>query len=256
MLKSELITISTLNHKPEHFEKISNFVRFKIRHTEYVRITSSKQWKDYQNRLEIANAGAEIMTLDMESITKTLAPEEVADFVAKRDDLANIQAELDTYGIKIEDYNALSDTDKVFIILQAHTALKSIKLDKSIVEGIDLKKMIANFYAKGSMKDVKSALKTIFHNTCGKEGELFYGAKVRNSDFSDADVRNFLAYFRGNAARAVTKEEGAMSLSEYKWVCKEGSLDAQTMALTNLFAVVLDTKTGFEVIKPDETVTE
>ena len=65
------------------------------------------------------------------------------------------------------------------------------------------------------MKDLKNNLMPVFNKLLGSEGDYFYGIKTRKSDFSDEDLRNFLASFGGTAKRAETKVKDSI----YNFMC-------------------------------------
>lgn len=255
MLKSNAIVISTKNHKPEKFDVICNFVRFTVRNFEYEKVYN--QIKETRDTLENEHEGINALTCDESKIREFITDAVKAqEFIDLRNELNSIIKERDSFGVTLDQYNSLSATDKVFITLQAHTALTAIKLDKDIVKDIDLEKPIAKYFASGSLKGIKDIFKSIFTNVVGQEGELFYSVKLKKSDFSDEDLRNCLAYFRGTAKRGKVKKDGGEIYTDYTWDKKDGKVNAQTMALTNLFAVVLDCSKDYEIIKPEETVVE
>lgn len=248
MLNSEKIIVSTKAHKVEKFDTIVNYVRFLVRHTELEKITSNKDFTSARSKIENTLPDTDALTVPEEKVREILTDDAV-DFLAKREELLALKEELAKIPVGLSDFNALGTTDRTFIILQAHTAMKSIKLDETVFEGIDLESPIQKFYSSGTMKGVKDMLRSIFSKIVGTEGELFYGVKLRKSDFSDLDVRNFLAYFGGKAQRTTTKKDGITVGGAYKWVDKSGDKASQSMSTTNLFAVVLDSEKDYEVLK-------
>lgn len=257
MIKSTAIVISCKNHKSDKFDSITNFVRFAVRNFEYERVTSNNDYKNLKTSFEEACANVDLLTCEETLIKEKLSAVDAETLIVFRNEINSIKAEIESIGVTLEQYNALSDTDKVFITLQAHTAMPAIKLGTDILDGIDMKSPVQKYYSQGSLKGIKDILRSLFGKVVGSEGELFYGVKLRNSDFADSDVRNCLAYFRGNAKRSVTKKDGGEIYGSYEWSKKEGSAQAQAMAVTNLFAVVLDRNKDYEVIKqPVETSQE
>ena len=252
MLSSERIVISTKNHKVESFDSICAFVRFLVRHSEYEKITkTSGDFATLKKKIEDAHTSTDVLTCEEDVIKSSLTPAEAEIFLTLREEVLYLKDAIQETGKTLEDFNSLSDTDRVFITLQAHTAMKSIKLDKSILNEIDLSKPIGKYFSSGSLKGIKDIFRTIFAKVVGQEGQLFYGVKLKKSDFSDGDLRNCLAYFRGNAARTASSKGGTKAYGEYDWIRKDESKDAQAMALTNLFAVILDRNKDYEVIKPE-----
>lgn len=252
MLKSEAIVVSTRNHKPEKFDEIANFVRFYVRHCEYVKVTQGTDWKKFCEDLSSAVPDCDPLSLDKATVEEKLSAVDAEDFLAQRNEVIALKSAIAETGATIDQFNALSETDRVFVILQCHTAMPSIKLSSDILDKIDMAKPVEKYFKQGSLKGIKDIFRSIFANTVGQEGELFYGVKLRKSDFADNDLRNCLSYFRGNARRSVTKKGDTSTYGKYEWVCKETNKNAQAMALTNLFAVVLDRDKEYEVIKPEE----
>ena len=251
MLKSNAIVISTKNHKPEKFNTICNFVRFVVRQAEYEKAYASI--KDTRETLESEHENINALTCDDEKIREYITDAiKAQEYLDARKEVIAILKERDSFGVTLEEYNALSSTDKIFITLQAHTAISSIKLDTTILNNIDIKTPVEKFYSKGSLKGVKDIFKAIFNNCVGQEGELFYGVKLKKSDFADEDLRNCLAKFRGDAKRTRTKKDDLEIYGDYKWTKKDGNSKIQALAITNLFSVVLDRAKDYEVIKPEE----
>lgn len=257
MLKSNAIIIGSKNHKSEKFDVICNFVRLVVRNYEYERMVSNDEYVRLKGLVEDDHEGINGLTCPDETVKEYITDNKDAKtFLDMRKEVNGLLDEIKSFGVTIEQYNALSDTDKVFITLQAHTAMPGIKLDKSVLEGIDFKKVVENYYSKGSLKGAKDTLKGLFNKIVGSEGELFYGVKLRKSDFADQDIRSCFAYFRGTAKRPVTKKDGNETYGQYTWVKKDGNTNAQAMAITNLFSVVLDREKDYEVIKPEESTEE
>lgn len=252
MLNTSAIIISTKNHKSESFDTICNYVRFIVRNAEYEKLIGKNEYKSLRKKVEDAHADADPLTCEEDFIRDSLTPAESEIFLTMRKEINDLKEEMTSTGKTLEDFNALTDTDRTFIILQAHTAMKSVKLDDAILENINMGPVISKFFASGSLKGIKDMFRSIFAKVVGSEGSLFYGVKLRKSDFSDEDLRSCLSYFRGNAARSVSNKGGTKTYGEYEWVKKDESKSAQAMALTNLFAVVLDRSKDYEVIKPEK----
>lgn len=254
MLKSSAIVIGCKNHKSEKFDVICNFTRLVVRDFEYSRITGKKDYIRLKALVEDDHEGINALECPEETIREYIPNAVEAQlFLDMRKEVNDLKEEISSFGVTLDQYNALSDIDKIFITLQAHTAMPAIKLDTSILENIDLKPIIGDYFKKGSLKGIKNKLQGIFTKCVGSEGELFYGVKLRKSDFNDEDVRTCLSYFRGTAKRSVDKKDGNEIYGSYDWVCKDGNTNAQAMAITNLFSVVLDREKDYEVIKPEES---
>lgn len=253
MLESTKIIVSAKNAKPEKFDAIRNFVFFSIRNYEYEKLTTSDEYKRLKALIEDDHEGINALTCPEDTVSEYL--KDTTDrqlWLDLRKEALSLKDELSKLPT-LDKYNALTDTDKVFIKLQAHTAITAIKLDESVLKDMDFTQAVNTFYSKGSMTKIKDILKAIFTNCVGSEGELFYAVKLRKSDFGAEDIRSCLAAFRGTAKRPVDKEK---KLGRYDWVKKDGNTKQQAMAVTNLFAVVLDRDNEYEVVKPEETTAE
>lgn len=225
----------------ENMNTVSNMIAYKVRTHEYNAIIQSKFWKDCVSALDTAHPNCDVFSV-IESDAKPALGDDYDSFMEKRKEVIALKKELANLPTE-EQYNALSEVDKTFVCIYAHTVTKGIKLDKAIIKDMDVTNAIAAFYKQGSMKKAKDILRSVFNNTCGKDGNLFYGVRLKKSDFNDEDVRTCLAYFRGNASQGKKKDaNGNVVVTSYNWVNRDGSVDAQMMAITNLFGVVLSSR--------------
>lgn len=248
MLDSTKIMVTVKNHKDGAMDKISNMVRFYVRYNEYTALESAH--KATIEALEKAHQGIDALTVD-EKVVRDFFGEKAADdaetFLAARDEMVEIRDDMAAIPVKYNDFTALPVVDRVFITLQAHTALRRVNLDSTLLANFDVKSVVGDYYAKGSMKGEKDKLRAAFQATVGGEGDLFYGVKLKKSDLDDYDVRQFLATFGGRAARAKTKS----GYGTYDWVQGWNSDRKALEAATTLFAVILDRGRDWTVIKPE-----
>ena len=240
MLKSENIIINTSNHKPEAFDKICGFVRYLAWDAEYTNIKKvySKMISQITDVLPFCN----LDTVEVKDLLQVKGLD-VPKFIQVRKDLKNIDkilAKLATQGFTKTSYNGLNSTDKAFLTLQAHTAVKRLQVDASVLvkadgEKFDFSPLIKKWIDKGEkMSDLKKGLATAFTNMVKEEGELFYPVKFKNSCFPDSYVRNFIGAFTGKTGRDGKDHKG-------KYVYLNNISDKTVLAaVTDLFAVLLE----------------
>ena len=180
---------------------------------------------------------------------------DVKKFLDTRDELKEVRkilAKLDSANINEMTYNSLSNTDKVFLTLQA---VKSIKLDTSILmkeDGTkyDFSPLLKKWYESGQgLSNIKKSCSKIFSSIVSDDGVLFYPVKVKGGDIPDKDIRHFLAMFGGKAVR-----EGKTQTGKFKWDEKYDEKAVLTH-LTTLLAVVFESG-NCETIKPEPEKTE
>ena len=235
-----------------------DYVRTLIRNTELTKALDKKSFKDGKKTLEETHANIDIMTCDEKVINETLL-NDAGQFIKDRAEIIALKDEIASLPIKIEQVTALCPTDRVHITLMAHAIYKNVQLDADIFDtekgGVDISKAVQAYYNKGSMKDLKDALRPVFNKLIGSEGDYFYGIKTKKSDFSDNELRNFLATFGGAAKReqVKTKKNGEtiVTYKDFNYVDKSGNKKVQIAAFTTLCAVVLDNASKHEVIKPE-----
>lgn len=261
MLKSEKLYCKTASLKDTSFN-FADYVIALVRNTELTTIKDKKSFKDGKATLEKDHADINVLTCPVEVINASLG-NDAGQFIKDREELIALQKECDSLPISMENITALCQTDRVHIILMAHAIYKNVKLNSDIFDtgkgGVDISKAIQAYYTKGSIGALKDALRPVFSKLIGAEGDFFYGIKTKKSDFSDKDLRNFLASFGGSAKRSTEKKnkDGKTEtvFKNYDYTDKSGNKKIQVSAFTTLCAVVLDNASKHEVIKPEE-VTE
>lgn len=252
MLKSENIVIRVSNHKADSMDKISNFVHYLCWSNEHEKLSGA--FSKMRTMIESTFPTEDVNTIN--DISKLILVDglDVQKFIDTRKDLASVKAiltKLDEKGCNKMTYNSLSNTDKVFLMLQAHTAVKSIKLEKSILvkedgTNYDFSPLIEKWVKSGQgLSNIKKSLSKVFSNIVGEDGELFYPVKVKGGDIPDSDVRQFFGAFTGNAGRSGKDKKGT-----YTWL-SDYSEKRVLNALTDLFAVVFESG-NCETIKPEE----
>lgn len=257
MLKSEKFYSKTNALKDTNFD-FAGHVRTLVRNTELSRMQEKKSFKDGKKALEDAHADIDVMTCDTSIINQTLG-NDAGQFIKDREEIIALKDEIATL-LPNDNVTALCPTDRVHITLMAHAIYKSVQLDIDIFDtekgGVDISKAIQAYYSKGSIKDLKDALRPVFNKLIGSEGDYFYGIKTKKSDFTDKDLRNFLAPFGGSAKReqVKSKKDGVETITfkDFNYTDKSGNKKVQIAAFTTLCAVVLDNASKHDVIKPEE----
>jgi hypothetical protein len=252
MLKSEKIIVRVANHKENSIDKISNFVRFLCYRSEYEKL--SRAFSTMRSEIESHDSTVEdVNTIEPASLFM-IDGFDVKKFLDTREDLKKVRkilSSLANANVNEMTFDSLSNTDKVFLTLQAHTAVKSIKLDASILvkedgEKYDFSPLIKKWYASGQgLSNIKKSLSKIFSSIVSEEGVLFYPVKVKGGDIPDKDIRHFLAMFGGKAVR-----EGKAQNGKFVW---DERCDEKVVLnhLTTLLAVVFESG-NCETIKPEE----
>ena len=258
MLKSEKFYCKTNSLKDKNFD-FGGHVRTSVRNKELSVLQDKKTYKDSKKALEDAHADIDILTCD-ESIINTVLKNDAGQFIKDRNEVVALKEEIASLPITIDQVTALCPTDRVHITLMAHAIYKNVQLDADIFDtekgGVDISKAVQAYYSKGSIKDLKDALRPVFNKLIGSEGDYFYGIKTKKSDFTDKDLRNFLAPFGGSAKREQTKSKKdgveTITFKDFNYTDKSGNKKVQIAAFTTLCAVVLDNASKHEVIKPEE----
>lgn len=262
MLDSKKIVVSFNNVKDGKFDLVSNLVHYLVWDSEKNRVK-----KGYDKMVAVildAMPNATPLDITKEELAPIAGDIDVLSFLELRKEYKAILsklADLDKLGVNHNTYSSLNSTDKIFLILSAHTAIGSINLTKSCLETgeidddgkpkyYDFGELVKKWYTTNAgFKTIRENLLGCFKRLTGSEGELFYPVKLKRSDISTLDVNNFAAIFGGKASRSKDKNG---NYGKYTW---NQTFDNKRVlpALTTIFAVILDRKEELEVIKPNKT---
>lgn len=251
MLKSvELLnamgkTVMPGNIIPEQFDLVKNWLRFRVMHHEKDVMLGStiggKKLKDIIDVLESNYPGKNWYELEEESV-KLSYKEIAADIAKKQDDYKTLAMELDrlkSLGISKEGYEKLDSTDKIFLTIIAHACNKAIRIDLNDTQD-GMKTMIKKWYEKGTgFSGMRKECRDQFYRLCGKNGEMFLGVKLRNTDVKEELIRHFIASFGGNASANVTRTDGVIQSVDsftYKLRTSKQNIEA---SFTDFAAVLL-----------------
>ena len=262
---STRIQVKAVNVIPEKSTEVYNHVRFLVYQS--LRDSVKKTYDTYTKVLEettLKDADFETVTReDLYSVHNEKF--DINKFLDARTNLLDARGELATLndkGINFETFNALSEIDRTFLMLQAHTCISSIKLDeKCLIDGkdengnpkmADFGSLITAYYKQGKgVTSFKKMLTSIFHRMFTKSGVMFYGVNVKKSDIPEEYVRHFIASFGGTAARNSHKDGETTVYDNYTYQLKKDKQKVLS-SLTDLFAVIFDSG-KIAVNKPEET---
>lgn len=236
---------------------VFGIVKSVVRHKELEVALEKKAIRDAKEMYESAHPGKDVMTASEEDCRIALGVD-FGEFWKARKEVEALTEEVSNC-LPLDDYTSLSNTDKVHITLIAHTIYNRVMLTSDIFDsekgGANISEPIKKFYTgKGTIKNMKDLLRPVFYKLLGSEGEFFYSIKVKNSDFSDTDIKHFLANFGGIPKREVKgSEKKGYSYGAYTWIDKSNDKKVQLKAFTDLCAVVLDNSDKHTVVKPEKT---
>lgn len=259
MIKSEKFYVKSdatkLNNKTTL--DVFGIVKSVVRHKELEVALEKKAIKEAKKTYESAHPEKDVMTATEEDC-RTALGEDFGEFWKARKEVETLKEEVSNC-LPLDNYTSLSNTDKVHITLIAHTIYNRVMLTSDIFDtekgGADISEPIKKFYTgKGTIKNMKDLLRPVFYKLLGSEGEYFYAIKVKNSDFSDNDIKHFLANFGGVPKREVKgSEKKGYSYGAYIWADKSNDKKVQLKAFTDLCAVILDNSDKHTVVKPEKT---
>lgn len=250
MIKSEKFYVHSDALKNKDFSML-DYVTALVRNTELSNVQNRKTWKDAKKALEAAHANIDVMECEDAVVIETLK-NDAGQFLKDRLEIKALKEECTTC-IPMDKITSLCLTDRVHVTLMAHAIYKSVVLDADIFDtekgGVDISKAIQAYYNKGSMKDLKDALRPVFNKLLGTEGDHFYAVKTKKSDFAEKDLRHFLASFGGDAKRETSTKGKETVFSNYDYIDKSDNKKVQISAFTRLCEVVLDNASKHSVIK-------
>lgn len=235
------VCFANLTDPVSTIQTASDYVLFLVRSHELDTLKGDKEYKEYKEKLSEAHPGADITAMDAETV-RPICGDDTSSYLAYCKAIKDIETELAGLSVNLENYNALTDTDKVMLTLEAHKLVKGITIDKAVVAGLDFERAITSFYAKGSIKLAKEYLRPAFNKAVGNTGTLFTGLILKKSDFTDKDIRAFMSCFVNGAKRPTKKDkDGNVIYGLYDWAFKTDE-KAVLKALSDLFAVVTESR--------------
>lgn len=255
MLKSEKFFMNYVALKDENtMDIIRSYVISIIRHAELEK-AQRKISKD-REAIQTVKPGLDALTCDLAVAIEVLGQENAGTFIKDRAEYLALVEECNNC-ISLDGLTAYPESDVARLKIMAHMIYPAVNLE-NVLENVDLATPIKTWYSKGQGQGkLKDLLAPVFTKLLSTEGELFYGIRVKRSQFDDEDIRHFISIFGGTAKRAETKTKDkdgkeTVKFTNYNWVDKSGNKKLQYSALTTLLAVILDNPSKHVVIKPDE----
>lgn len=231
-----------VNLKGDNEETVKNFVNFVILSNQYDKIVKGLPVDDFA----AAHPESDFWTAEETLFEGVVAAELIPSVMTERENALTVKSAIEKLPVKQADYNALGNTDKCFILCEAHKTVSSIVLPKEEIEKIDLKSfgdMVDRCYKTASVnKDAKDKIRSIVYNVMGREdGDLFYGLAPTKSEIGKADIMHFVASFGGNAKRKITKSKDVTSVSTYDYFVRSG-WKSTSAAVTTLICVIMESR--------------
>lgn len=232
-------TIRFCNLKGE-IEKVQNFCNLVSLSNQYDTIVKGLEVS--VDDFETAHPGKNFWSCNIEEFTGLV--ENLDSFEEYRNNCIAVKNAITALPVSLPDFNALSLTDKVNIIVEVHKdkACKSVVLDKDMIDGVDFKPAIKEYYKEGFNKKCKDSLRSAMFKLLGTDGELFYGVKFTRADFTAFDLLNFLATFGGKASRNEKKnKDGEKVIGNYDYHLKT-NWKSISAGLTTYLGVLLESR--------------
>lgn len=234
-------------------EKAESLVNFKVLEVQLAGLLKSLPLDEF----ETAHPGVDFWTCPDDTINALLTgvTDNIPEVIEARDNAITVKNAIKALPYGQDAWNALSDTDRAFIIIEAHKSVPGIVLDKSFFrdeKGVDLAGFTAavkDAYNSGmspaTRKALINAIRAMFFKVCGNAGELFTGLSLTRSEIAKADLMHFCATFGGRAKRPVKKDKtGAEIVGRYDYQLKAGSWKVQSAAMTTFLGVILESRTS------------
>lgn len=198
MLELDNLLLNDRALKNIDVSRVKRYVVSIIRHEELSKLINRTRFTDSKRIIFESHVNVDPMTCE-KNILYPILRGKAELFIKDREEvlkLYKICSGLPT----IEEINELAVTDRVHIELLAHLFCKYSILDNKIFDskqdGIDIQFETITKMAN-KISRLKDILRPIFYRLVGREGNFFYGIKVRKSDFHDKDIRNFFVSLSG-----------------------------------------------------------
>lgn len=226
-------------------EKATSLVKYKVWACQYDGIVKTLPIDDFMT----AHPGADFWSAPREDFDGVVDADAIDDVLEARANALTVRDAIDALPYGLDAWNALPDSDKCFLIIEAHKSMPGVVLEKYLFrseKGVDLtglEEAVKAFYKSGKKKDLANVLRAMFFKVCGNAGELFTGLSFTRAEWANTDLVDFAATFGGRAKRATKKgKDGTVTVLDYDYVHKFGSWKTQSVALTTLLGVVMESR--------------
>lgn len=246
MAKKEFVVVNVpvfrfFNLRANCAEKAESLVTFKVLSAQYDGLARKLPIEDFEK----AHAGADFWTAPIGDFEGVVPADDLGEMLEIRGNALKVKRAIDALPYGLDAFNALSDADKRFILIEAHKTAPSVTIPTGLMKDADLAPVIKKAYTGGSTKQAGEAFRSLFFKVCGEGGELFYGVSLNRAALKTFDVMNVLASFGGRAKRAEKKDkDGNVTIKNYDWILKDNSKKAQASAITTLCGVILESRKG------------
>lgn len=194
------------------------------------------------------NVGSDFWTADRDTFTTEVCdPSEVDSILEIRKNALAVKNAQDALSVTMQDYNDLGNTDKCFILIEAHKNAPSIMMTKDLISNfVDFKSFsdtIERIYRTASVnKDAKNEIRSIIYKIMGKDdGKLFNALAPTKAELRKSDIMHFVAEFSASAKREKVKDKNGEYMKPYDYVLK-GGWKAQSQAITTLIGVIMESR--------------
>lgn len=218
-------------------ELAENLVTLKVLVNQYDRVTADLPLDEFKD----AHPEKDFWTATPEDFEGVVNGEDLADVLETRGNALKVKRAIDDLPVTMEDFNALSNADKRFILIEVHKNVPSISIPAELLpETFDLTSPVEKFFKSGNKKEAQNQFRAMLYKIIGQGGELFDGVALTRSEIKCEDIIQTLATFGGKATRKENKKSG--ELGNYDWVRKYSNKGTQRAALTTLAGVMLESR--------------
>ena len=233
----------------DSIDKAESLVNYKVLSAQYDGLVKGLPFDAFKE----AHPEVDFWTAERDLFVGVVEDSMIDNVLEVRENALTVKAAIDALPYGLDAWNALSDVDRFFVIIEAHKNAPAIVLDKYLFrdeKGVDLTGLteaIKDAYTSGmspaTRKVLVDKLRTMFFKVCGHGGELFTGISLTRSELGKADLMHFAATFGGRAKRPVKKnKDGSETIGRYDYQLKADSWKSQSLALTTLLGVIIESR--------------
>lgn len=218
-------------------EKAENLVTLKVLVNQYERVCADLPLDEFKE----AHPEGDFWTATAGDFEGVVPGDDIAEMLEIRGNALKVKKAIAELPVCVADFNALSDADKRFILIEVHKTVPSISIPAELLpENFDLTSPVEKFFKSGNKKDAQNQFRAMLYKVVGQGGELFDAVALTRSEIKCEDIIQTLATFGGKATRKENKKRG--ELGNYDWVRKYSNKGTQRAALTTLAGVMLESR--------------